>query len=223
MAAWSPVPARSAAALVAASGDDIAALRDAARACRACPLWQLGRQTVFGEGPDDARIVLVGEQPGDVEDSRGRPFVGPAGRLLDRALTQAGIDRAQTYLTNAVKHFKWEPRGKRRIHKTPAQKEIDACNQWLQAEIALVKPALVVCLGVTAGRALLGHAIRIGVLRGELHEAPAHPGMRVALTYHPAFVLRQRDAERFAVAYAELVEDLRAAVRMLHLSERKPS
>lgn len=205
MAAWSPVPARSAAALVAASGDDIAALRDAARACRACPLWQLGRQTVFGEGPDDARIVLVGEQPGDVEDSRGRPFVGPAGRLLDRALTQAGIDRAQTYLTNAVKHFKWEPRGRRRIHKTPAQREFDACHPWLAAELAAVGPELVVCLGASGARAVLGRPVRIGAERGRV--IPSPDGLAVLVTTHPAAVLRAPPGQREA-AYRMLVEDL---------------
>jgi len=198
-------------------------LRAQAHNCKACPLWRHATQIVFGEGDAAAVIMLVGEQPGNEEDEQGHPFVGPAGALLSKALADAGIDRSTVYVTNAVKHFKWEPRGKRRIHKTPAQKEIDACNRWLQAEIASVKPRLVVCLGVTAGRALLGHAIRIGVLRGELHESPVHPGVRVALTYHPAFVLRQRDAERFAAAYTELVNDLQAAVRELHLSQRSPA
>src|SRR5690349_8128376 len=122
-------------------------LRREATGCRDCPLWQLGTQTVFGEGHARARIMLVGEQPGDVEDREGHPFVGPAGRILDKALQEAGIDRAKVYVTNAVKHFKWEPRGKRRMHKTPAQREIDACHQWLQGELAAVKPVLVVCLG----------------------------------------------------------------------------
>jgi len=191
-------------------------LREKARNCKACPLWRHATQTVFGEGVASAEIMLVGEQPGNEEDEQGHPFVGPAGALLSKALADADIDREKVYVTNAVKHFKWEPRGKRRMHKTPAQKEIDACNRWLQAEIESVHPTLVVCLGVTAGRAVLGHAIRIGVLRGELHEVPLHPGLQVALTYHPAFVLRQRDAERFAAAYAELVEDLRSSARALN-------
>lgn len=186
------------------------ALRQQARACRACPLWRHATQTVFGEGRSRAAIMLVGEQPGAEEDEEGHPFVGPAGTLLDRALLDAGIDRDTVYVTNAVKHFKWEPRGKRRIHKTPAQKEIEACNRWLQAEIAAVGPQLVVGLGATAGRALLGHAVRIGALRGALHAGV--DGLRVVLTYHPAYVLRQRDPEQAALSYAELVNDLRAAL-----------
>lgn len=190
-------------------------LRIEAHACRACPLWRHATQTVFGEGNAAARIMLVGEQPGAEEDEQGQPFVGPAGTLLARALLDAGIDRGTVYVTNAVKHFKWEPRGKRRIHKTPAQREIDACNRWLQSEIRTVNPHMVVCLGATAGRAVLGHAISIGVLRGALHESPIYPGLPVALTYHPAFVLRQRDSERFAAAYAELVADLEACAGRL--------
>ena len=159
--------------------------------------------------------MFIGEQPGNEEDKQGHPFVGPAGTLLERALDEAGIARSRVYVTNAVKHFKWEPRGKRRIHKTPAQREIDACSRWLSAEIATVQPRLIVCLGATAGRAVLGHAVRIGALRGTVYTAPERPEQQVAVTYHPAYVLRQRDQDRFAEAYQELVSDLRAAARAL--------
>src|SRR5688572_6632096 len=143
-------------------------LRLDAAACRDCPLWAHATQTVFGEGNPRARLMLVGEQPGDVEDREGHPFVGPAGRLLDKALGEAGVDRARVYVTNAVKHFKWEPRGKRRMHKTPAQREIAACHQWLQGELAAIRPALVVCLGATAAKALLGPRFRITQDRGRV-------------------------------------------------------
>ena len=190
-------------------------LRAEAAGCRACPLWRHATQTVFGEGSAPATVMLVGEQPGNEEDKQGHPFVGPAGTLLERALDEAGIARSRVYVTNAVKHFKWEPRGKRRIHKTPAQREIDACSRWLSAEIATVQPRLIVCLGATAGRAVLGHAVRIGALRGTVYTAPERPEQQVAVTYHPAYVLRQRDQDRFAEAYQELVSDLRAAARAL--------
>lgn len=194
---------------------DLERLRADALACRACPLWRHATQTVFGEGSEAAELMLVGEQPGNEEDERGTPFIGPAGALLARAMNDAGLDRARIYLTNAVKHFKWEPRGKRRIHKTPAQKEIEACQRWLLAEIDIVKPVCIVCLGATAGRAVLGHTVRIGTLRGEWQNLPEAPECRVGLTYHPAFVLRQRDPERMAAAYGELVMDLTAARRLL--------
>jgi DNA polymerase len=199
----------------------ISRLRNEAEGCRACPLWRHATQTVFGEGHAPAPVMLVGEQPGNEEDKQGHPFVGPAGTLLERALDAAGIARDDVYVTNAVKHFKWEPRGKRRIHKTPAQREIDACNRWLSAEIEAVKPRLIVCLGATAGRAVLGHAVRIGTLRGTVYTAPERPGQQVAVTYHPAYVLRQRDQERFAEAYQELVSDLRAVARVLHEPARR--
>ena len=197
------------------SAEPIEELRVEARACKACPLWRHATQTVFGDGDACAPLMLVGEQPGNEEDENGLPFVGPAGALLDRALTDAGLARASVYVTNAVKHFKWEPRGKRRIHKTPTQKEIDACQRWLMAEIEAVNPACIVCLGATAGRAVLGHAVRIGALRGVAQVHPAWPQRRVVLTYHPAFVLRQRDTDRMAVAYGELVADLADAARLL--------
>ena len=160
--------------------------------------------------------MFVGEQPGNEEDEQGHPFVGPAGALLARALDDAGIRREDVYVTNAVKHFKWEPRGKRRIHKTPVQREIDACSQWLNAEIESIQPKLIVCLGATAGRAVLGYAVRIGALRGTVQTLPARPGQRAIVTYHPAYILRQRDPERFAEAYTELVSDLRSVADVVH-------
>ncbi len=194
---------------------DLDRLRAEAAVCKACPLWRHATQTVFGNGKAQASLMLVGEQPGNEEDLEGQPFVGPAAALLVRALADAGIDRDQVYVTNAVKHFKWEPRGKRRVHKTPVQREIDACNPWLLAEIACVQPRLIVCLGATAGRAVLGHAVRIGAVRGVLQSLPGRSDHRVAITYHPAYVLRQRDPERLAAAYGELVEDLRAVARVV--------
>src|SRR5437762_2897685 len=146
----------------------IASLRHAAAGCKACDLWQIGTQTVFGEGSSRARVMLVGEQPGDQEDLQGKPFVGPAGKILDKALEEAEIDRNETYVTNAVKHFKWEPRGKRRIHKKPNLTEIHACKQWLEAEIEVIKPEVIVCLGATAAQALLGRAFRVTRDRGKL-------------------------------------------------------
>jgi DNA polymerase len=187
-------------------------LRNAAVDCTACPLWQDATQTVFGEGDPASRIVLVGEQPGDAEDRAGRPFVGPAGRLLDRALATAGIDRALVYVTNAVKHFKWTPRGKRRIHKTPAQREIDACSRWLEGELAALAPVLVVCLGATAARAVVGPDARVGALRGKV--LARDPGPPVVVTVHPSYVLRLQGAEQ-AVAFDELVRDLRLAAPFL--------
>jgi DNA polymerase len=202
--------------------DTITRLQGEAAGCRACPLWRHATQTVFGAGSAPATVMLVGEQPGNEEDKQGLPFVGPAGSLLERALVDAGIRRDDVYVTNAVKHFKWEPRGKRRIHKTPAQREIDACQRWLDAELAAVRPKLVVCLGATAGRAVLGQAVRIATLRGTVYEAPDRPGLQVAVTYHPAFILRQRDQHRFAEAYGDLVSDLRAAVRALENGQAGP-
>jgi uracil-DNA glycosylase len=196
-------------------------LRTEAAGCRACPLWRHATQTVFGEGKTPATVMLVGEQPGNEEDVQGRPFVGPAGMLLERALDEAGMGRDEVYVTNAVKHFKWEPRGKRRIHKTPAQREIDACNRWLNAEIEAVKPRLIVCLGATAGRAVLGHAVRIGVLRGTVYSATGRPEQQIAVTYHPAYILRQRDPDRFAETYQEFVSDLRAAAHVLEEPGRR--
>lgn len=184
----------------------IAALAEEAALCRRCDLYRHATQTVFGEGPPDARIVMVGEQPGDQEDLQGRPFVGPAGRLLDRALETAGIDRREVYVTNAVKHFKFEPRGKWRMHKTPDRPEIEACKWWLDRELKVVKPELVVALGGTAGLAMFGRPVRVLSERGRISDDPR--GFRLMLTVHPSMVLRVPDAEKER-AFNDLVRDLR--------------
>jgi DNA polymerase len=182
------------------------ALRDDAKRCTDCPLYANATQTVFGAGDPHARVMLVGEQPGDEEDRKGLPFVGPAGKLLDRALEAAGVDRTHLYVTNAVKHFKWEPRGKRRLHKTPAQREIDACHQWLEGEIRAVEPRVIVALGSTAAKALLGKDFRVSVMRGKFVPSPHAP--HAFATLHPSAILRLKDEEREA-AFAQLVQDLR--------------
>jgi DNA polymerase len=195
------------------SRPSLRALRAAARDCRACPLWRTGTQTVFGEGRASARLLLVGEQPGDKEDERGRPFVGPAGLLLDEALAEAGIDRADTYLTNAVKHFKWTPRGRRRIHQKPNAREIAACRPWVEAELAVVKPRVLICLGATAAQALLGRGVRVTRDRGRPLETTLAP---VAFaTVHPSSVLRAPDAEARRRERALFVDDLRVAAAAL--------
>jgi len=182
-------------------------LREAARACRACGLWRTGTQTVFGEGAPRAAVMLIGEQPGDQEDVQGRPFVGPAGRLLDRALEEAGIDRTRVYVTNVVKHFKWEARGTRRIHAKPSAAEIAACRPWLESEIAVVKPRVLVCLGATAAQALLGKAFRVTRRRGELVPTALAP---VAMaTVHPSSILRAPDEAARRAETERFVEDLR--------------
>ncbi len=180
-------------------------LRKAAAGCRGCDLWQRGTQTVFGEGREHAPLLLVGEQPGDQEDREGRPFVGPAGRLLDKALAEAGIDRSATYVTNAVKHFKWVPRGKRRIHSKPSSYEIRACTPWLEAEIAEVAPALVVCLGATAAQALMGSSFRVTKSRGQVLRTAS--GIAVLATVHPSAILRGPPQAR-EQGFADLVVDL---------------
>src|SRR5579872_6026955 len=185
----------------------IPALQKAAKDCRACDLWQRGTQTVFGEGAARAKVIFVGEQPGDKEDLEGRPFVGPAGALLDKALVEAGIDRAKVYVTNAVKHFKWEPRGKRRIHKKPNAAEIAACRPWLYAEIAVLKPKVVVCLGATAAQALLGRDFRVTQHRGEFVESPLAPF--VMATVHPSSILRAPDDETRHEEMKRFVNDLK--------------
>lgn len=188
-------------------------LREAAAHCTACPLYRLGTQTVFGEGPEDARLMLVGEQPGDYEDRAGRPFVGPAGQLLDRALAEAGIERKQAYVTNAVKHFKHTLRGKRRIHSKPNTAEIAACLPWLQAELELVKPEVLVCLGATAAQALLGRDFRVTKQRGAPIKSNLAP--HVLATVHPSSLLRlppQLDAE---AEFRRFVSDLRKAADIL--------
>ena len=190
-------------------------LRDAARSCRGCRLWMVGSQTVFGEGKVAAKIMLVGEQPGDAEDREGHPFVGPAGRLLDEALAEAGIDRSDVYITNAVKHFKWErgEKSKRRIHKKPNAGEITACRPWLDQELALVKPDVVVCLGATAAQAMLGKSFRVTKSRGRKQSASYADA--VFATVHPSAVLRAPDADARAEARRALVADLRRVAKYL--------
>src|SRR6476659_5511968 len=182
-------------------------LRKAARGCTACPLWKRGTQTVFGEGPVKAKIIFVGEQPGNEEDLAGHPFVGPAGKVLDRALEEAGIDRGECYVTNAVKHFNWEPAGKRRIHKKPNAKEIAACRPWLDAEIELLKPKIVVCLGATAAQALLGPKFKVTERHGELIET--NSGFHVMATVHPSSILRMPDDEARHREREQFTNDLR--------------
>src|SRR3984893_10430046 len=182
-------------------------LKNAAKNCKACDLWKLGTQTVFGEGSPRAEVIFVGEQPGNQEDLEGKPFVGPAGGLLDKALVEAGIDRIKVYVTNAVKHFKWEPRGKRRIHKKPNAAEIAACRPWLDAEIAVIKPKVVVCLGATAAQALLGRDFRVTQHRGGFVECRIAPF--VMATVHPSSILRAPDDETRHAEMRRFVADLR--------------
>ena len=181
-------------------------LRSDARACQDCPLWANATQTVFGAGDPHARVMLVGEQPGDEEDRKGLPFVGPAGRLLDRALEAAGVDREHLYVTNAVKHFKFQLRGKRRIHKTPAQREIEACHQWFEREVQAVRPQVIVCLGATAARAVIGKDFKVSLQRGRFVESPYAPS--VFATLHPSALLRLQDEEEKEAAFKQLVKDL---------------
>ncbi len=188
-------------------------LRKAAAGCRACPLWETGTQTVFGEGATGAAVVFVGEQPGDQEDRQGRPFVGPAGRVLDEALVEAGIDRGATYVTNAVKHFKWQARGKRRIHAKPNWAELAACRPWLEAELAVVKPRVLVCLGATAAQSLLGRQFRVTKQRGEWVESEL--AEHVTATIHPSAILRQQDDESRHREMRAFVEDLKVVAAVL--------
>jgi uracil-DNA glycosylase len=189
-------------------------LREAAAGCRGCHLWERATQTVFGEGTRGAEVMFVGEQPGDQEDIAGKPFVGPAGRILDQALEEAGIDRRQTYVTNVVKHFKWEPRGKRRIHQKPNWAEMAACRPWLEAELDVVEPEVVVCLGATAAQALIGRDFRVSRQRGELVDSPL--ARYVLATVHPSSILRQRDDASREAEYAAFVEDLRVVPPLLN-------
>jgi uracil-DNA glycosylase family protein len=200
---WSPAPVPETSRL--------AALAKAAGSCTACPLYKRATQTVFGEGSKNAWLMFLGEQPGDQEDLAGKPFVGPAGRLLDRALEEAGIKRDEVYVTNAVKHFKWEPRGKRRIHQKPNSREIAACRPWFQAELRLVRPRLLVCLGATAAQSLFGPSFRVTRDRGKVLESEIAP--KVVATVHPSSLLRQPDEESREREYAHFVADLRTARR----------
>ncbi|HEY1912661.1 MAG TPA: UdgX family uracil-DNA binding protein [Vicinamibacterales bacterium] len=191
------------------------ATRAAAGNCRACDLWKRATQTVFGEGSATATLMLIGEQPGDAEDLSGHPFVGPAGQLLDRALAAAGIDRAAVYVTNVVKHFSWEPRGKRRIHKKPRISETQACRPWLDVEIALVKPRAIICLGATAAQTLLGRDFKVTAHRGEFVASPL--ASLVLATVHPSAILRQTDREAREQEMERLIADLRSMARALSL------
>jgi DNA polymerase len=189
------------------------ALRKRAAGCTNCPLFENATQTVFGEGSARSRLMIVGEQPGDHEDREGHPFVGPAGRILNQALEEARIPRDLAYVTNVVKHFKWEPRGKRRMHKTPAQREIDACFQWLEGEMQAIHPKAIVCLGATAAKALLGPRFRISQQRGQVQSREGLPD--VIATWHPSYLLRLKDRPGGDEAYAQFVQDLRTAARYL--------
>lgn len=191
---------------MSAPGRSLDDIRKAARRCRDCPLWANATQTVFGAGDPHARVMLVGEQPGDEEDRKGLPFVGPAGRLLDRALDAAGVKREGLYVTNAVKHFKWQLRGKRRLHKTPAQREIDACRQWLEREVAAIAPQVIVCLGATAARAVIAKDFKVSTMRGRFVESALAP--HVFATFHPSALLRLKDEAEREAAFAQLVGDL---------------
>jgi len=208
------------------TGVGLDGVREAAAHCQACPLWEPATQTVFGKGPADARVLFIGEQPGDVEDRKGEPFVGPAGRLLDRALEEAGIDRSQTYVTNAVKHFRFTQSGKRRLHQTPGPEHVAACRPWLDAELSLVNPELIVCLGATAAKAMFGNSFRITKQRGQLvpfepaggegtlFEDAAVQSAWIMATAHPSAVLRVPEGGRQA-AYDALVADLRTGAAAL--------
>ena len=202
---------------------NLAELRRAAAGCRACDLWKNATQTVFGEGKSAATVMFVGEQPGDQEDRQGHPFVGPAGRILDQALEEAGIDRAEVYVTNVVKHFKWSPaeRGKRRIHKKPRYSEIQACRPWLDAELNAVKPEVLVCLGASAAQGLLGRDFRVTRDRGKLIASPLAP--HVIATVHPSSILRAQDDESRHVEMRAFVQDLKQVARLLRTRHPLPS
>jgi DNA polymerase len=189
------------------SSRSLSTLRRAAEGCRGCPLWEDATQTVFGAGPRKAELMLVGEQPGDREDVKGEPFVGPAGRILERALDAAEIDGEDVYLTNAVKHFKWRARGKRRLHQTPRAGEVEACKPWLEAELKAVQPTALLALGATAAKALFGSSVRVTRDRGRLIDSPLAPV--ATLTLHPSAILRLRDHDEREDALAGLVDDLR--------------
>jgi len=207
-----PRPKDSAAELIP-DRPTIASVREAAKNCQACDLYKRGTQTVFGEGARKASLMFVGEQPGDAEDLAGHPFVGPAGKLLDKALIEAGIDRGAVYVTNVVKHFKWEPRGKRRIHKKPSAGEIAACRPWLDTEIHLMKPRAIVCLGATAAQALLGRQFKVTAHRGEFIDSPL--AAMVLATVHPSSILRAPDDEARHQETKRFVDDLRKVARAL--------
>jgi uracil-DNA glycosylase len=203
-----------AAAPLIPSQPTIPKLQAAARDCRACPLWKTGTQTVFGEGSRKARVIFVGEQPGNDEDLAGKPFVGPAGKLLDKALVAAGIERKEVYVTNVVKHFKWEAQGKRRLHKKPNSREIAACRPWLEAELAVLQPEVLVCLGATAAQSLLGKDFRVSRQRGELISSPL--AEHVMATVHPSSILRAPDDETRRTELAAFIADLKKVAKVIH-------
>jgi uracil-DNA glycosylase len=207
----------------AVSRSSLEELRRAAAHCRACDLWRNATQTVFGEGSPNASVMFVGEQPGDKEDLAGHPFVGPAGKLLDQALQEAGINRNEVYITNAVKHFKWETqeRGKRRIHEKPRASEIEACRPWLDAEIAIVKPEILVCLGATAAQALLGRQFSVLRQRGQF--IPSRFGPRITATVHPSSILRAPDEDARRSQMREFVRDLTKVAHLLHKQKAQAS
>lgn len=193
---------------------NLTALKAAAQTCKGCHLYQNATQTVFGEGLVRSRLMLVGEMPGDKEDEAGKPFVGPAGRLLDEALVEAGIDRDDAYVTNVVKHFKWEPRGKRRLHSTPNRTEIVSCLPWLKSEIEVIEPEVLVCLGATAAKALLGSGFRVTKQHGQFIDSEFAPSLMA--TMHPSSILRKRSSQDREKAYGILVDDLRHAAERLN-------
>jgi len=216
-------PTKSLAEALIPTRPTLSALKAAAADCKACDLWKKGTQTVFGDGSRRANVLFIGEQPGNEEDLTGKPFVGPAGKLFDKALEDAGIDRKQTYVTNVVKHFKWEPRGKRRIHKKPRASEIKACRPWLEAELRAVQPAVVVCLGATAAQSVLGASFKLMKQRGQLISSRvaarlptvALAEVSVVATIHPSAVLRAPDSEGRRAAYEMLVADLKVVAKAL--------
>jgi len=212
------LPSEGTAAVLIPVRPSVKRLREAAAGCRACPLWKDATQTVFGAGGPSARLMLVGEQPGDREDREGKPFVGPAGRVLDEALEAAEIERREVYVTNAVKHFKWKPAGKRRLHQTPRANEIEACRPWVEAELSTVKPEALVCLGATATRSLLGSKVKVTKDRGTLIESPLAP--LVGVTVHPSSILRVRDDDERQIAREELAADLAFIARELDRAAR---
>jgi uracil-DNA glycosylase len=199
------------------SGSSLKSLRDEASRCRACPLWKDATQTVFGEGPQHAQVMLVGEQPGDKEDLAGKPFVGPAGQMLDRALEEAGIERSKVYVTNAVKHFKFLARGKFRLHQKPNTSEIRACRQWYERELSSIKPALVVAMGATAAQSVFGKITPINKNRGR--PIDLEDGIKALVTVHPSYLLRLPDAQAKAQEYERFVNDLKIAADLLHKSK----
>jgi uracil-DNA glycosylase family protein len=203
---------------MATTSPNLKTLRQQGADCRACPLWKNATQTVFGEGPQHAQIMLVGEQPGDKEDLAGKPFVGPAGLMLDRALEEAGIDRKKAYVTNAVKHFKFVPRGKVRLHQKPTTPEIKACRQWYERELISIKPDLVVAMGATAAQSVFGKITPINKNRGRVIDLGA--GVKAVVTVHPSYLLRQPDAEAKAREYALFIADLKIAAEALRQSAR---